>query len=115
VHGLCIAVFREGPLTHMPPQFRMPSVLIEEWRARAAASRPLNEAAAEVYERCANELLTLDIHTEGAPAGASRRSRRAGQMPLIPVVAAFVATAVVVAGFTASRAPRTRTGSVGEN
>ena len=68
---------RDLIMTHMPPQFRQAAVLVDEWRRRADEHRVDNAAVADVYDRCASELLELDVHTEGAPAGAEwRRSRR---------------------------------------
>lgn len=90
-------------MTHMPPQFRTPTVLIDEWRRRAAEYRPLDNAAAEVYERCASELQELDVHTEGAPVGTSSRARTPGQARVFELAAALVAGGVFVAGLTAAR------------
>jgi hypothetical protein len=55
-------------MTHMPPQFRENAVLVEEWRYRAAELRRTNTGAADVYERCADELEQLDVQTERNPA-----------------------------------------------
>ena len=56
-------------MTHVPPQFRMPQVLIDEWRRRADECRMTDPAAAEAYDRCADELCELDVHTETATDG----------------------------------------------
>ena len=66
VHALQL----EGPMTHVPPQFRMPSVLIDEWRRRADRCRMSDPTAADAYERCADELCELDVHTEAATDGS---------------------------------------------
>lgn len=57
-------------MTHVPPQFRMPVVLIEDWRRRAAECRASDPAIAAIYEQCADELEQLDVHTEGPPVGS---------------------------------------------
>jgi hypothetical protein len=93
-------------MTHMPPQFRTPAVLIDEWRRRAAEYRLSDNAAAEVYERCANELQELDVHTEGAPAGAYTRSSTPAQVQMFRLAAGLVAGGLFVAGLTAARTPR---------
>ena len=63
-------------MTHVPPQFRMPRVLIDEWRRRADEYRTTDPAVAQAYDRCAAELWELDVHTEsgtdGRPIYASR-------------------------------------------
>ena len=58
-------------MTHVPPQFRMPRILIDEWRRRASQCRLFDPASAEVYDRCADELGELDVHTETATDGTS--------------------------------------------
>jgi len=60
-----------------------------------------NAAVADVYDRCASELLELDIHTEGAPAGAEWRSRRSGH--LTRTAAGLAAAGVVAALISAAR------------
>lgn len=57
-------------MTHVPPQFRMPSVLIDEWRRRADQCRMSDPTAADAYERCADELRELDVRTEAATDGS---------------------------------------------
>jgi len=86
-------------MTHMPPQFRQSAVLADQWRRRAAEHRVDNAAVADVYERCANELLELDIHTEGAPAGAEWRSRANG---LIRQTAVGLVTAGAIAALVSA-------------
>ena len=95
-------------MTHMPPQFRPPTVLIEEWRRRAAEQRTSNAAAAEVYDRCANELEELDVHTEGAPAGAAWWSAARGQTQMFRMAMGLAAAMVLAAGFASSRSGRPR-------
>ena len=93
-------------MTHMPPQFRTSTVLIEEWRQRAAEHRPSNHAAADVYERCADELEDLDVHTEGAPAGASSRPHMHKQVQMFRLAAGVVAGGLFVAALNAARTPQ---------
>jgi hypothetical protein len=93
-------------MTHMPAQFRVPTVLIQEWRRRAADSRLSNPAAADVYERCASELEELDVHTEGAPAhggGSWRQSPTRHLTSTLPLGLALLAGAVFAAGLVATR------------
>ena len=92
-------------MTHMPAQFRVPTVLIQEWRRRAADSRLSNPAAADAYERCASELEQLDVHTEGAPAYAGESWRRSPTRHLatLPLALALIAGAVFAAGLVATR------------
>ena len=95
-------------MTHMPPQFRPPTVLIDEWRRRAAENRTSDPGAAEVYDRCANELEQLDVHTEGAPAGASWRTAAMAQTQMFRLALALAAAGVLAAGFASARAGRNR-------
>lgn len=92
-------------MTHMPPQFRTSTVLIEEWRQRAAEHRPSNHAAADVYERCADELEDLDVHTEGPPAGAASR-RVPRQARVLGLATGLVAGGLFAAALNAARTPR---------
>ncbi len=94
-------------MTHIPPQFRTATVLITEWRRRAAEYGASNAGAAEAYERCANELERLDVHTEGAPAGAMTRP---GQMNMLRMGIGVLAAGVLIAGLAASRTPRLHPG-----
>lgn len=95
-------------MTHMPPQFRPPTVLIDEWRRRAAENRASNPGAAEVYDRCASELEQLDVHTEGAPAGASWRTAAAAQTRMFRLALGLAAAGILAAGFASACAGRTR-------
>ena len=56
-------------MTHVPPQFRKPQVLVDEWRRRANAFRMSDPAVAEAFAQCADELSELDVHTESATDG----------------------------------------------
>ena len=95
-------------MTHMPAQFRMPAVLVKEWRRRAAEYRPTNVEAADVYERCANELEELDVHTEGTPGEPGRLRRMRAEM----IVPGLVVLGLIAAAVTGARRPILR--AVGE-
>lgn len=91
-------------MTHMPSHFRVPTVLIQEWRKRASESRLTNAAAAEVYERCAAELETLDVHTETMAENPRRWWRPASRTEAIPLPLVMAVGAVLMAaGFAALR------------
>ena len=63
-------------MTHVPPQFRKPQVLVDEWRRRANAFRMSDPAVAEAFAQCADELSELDVHTESATDGTPLWSQR---------------------------------------
>ncbi len=92
-------------MTHVPPQFRMPRVLIDEWRRRAEQCRISDPTTADAYDRCADELLELDVHTE---SGTDGRPIYASSMENIAPWLAASALGIGIVGLVSELARRQR-------
>ncbi len=97
-------------MTHVPPQFRMPRILIDEWRRRASQCRVNDPTSAEVYERCADELSELDVHTEsatdGTPLDAQRPVRMDAVVPWLAAGTLGIGVLGLMRELTSRRMPR---------
>jgi len=95
-------------MTHVPPQFRMPRILIDEWRRRASQCRLHDPASADAYERCADELSELDVHTEAATDGTPLSGQRSVRIDALMPWLAAGATGIGVVGLMREMARRRR-------
>jgi hypothetical protein len=95
-------------MTHVPPQFRIPKVLIDEWRHRADEYRLTDPAVAQAYDRCAAELWELDVHTE---SGTDGRPLYASRMDVIAPWLAASALGFGIVGFAREVTRRRRRSS----